>query len=73
MKTSPIKIAGLGCNWDERYAMLYKEKLCEVGFHAKTLKIEDGFYVAYSYRSFTFEEIQVTLNEILGEENDERK
>ena len=53
--------------------MLYKEKLCEVGFYAKTLKIEDGFYVAYLYRSFTSEEIQVTLNGILGEENDERK
>lgn len=69
--TNPIKIAGLGSDWTERYAKLYKEKLCEVGFEAKILNISGRFYVVYSYRIFTTEEIDNLLKELFGEKNDE--
>ncbi len=68
--TSPIKIYGIGCNWTERYAVLYKEKLCEVGFEVKLLKVNGESYVAYSYRTFTNEELDLLLKGIFGE-NDE--
>lgn len=69
--TSPIKIAGIGCQWTEHYAKLYKEKLCEVGFEAKIMYLRGDYYVSYSYRAFTTEELNKLVKEIFGEENDE--
>lgn len=69
--TKPIRIAGIGCNWDEGYARLYKNKLCDVGFEVRILNRKMGYFVAYSYRSFTAEEADALLKITLGEENDD--
>jgi len=65
--TKPIRIAGINASWTEDYAKLYKKALCENGFEARILNTDNGYLVAYSYRSITIDEAKEALFDILGE------
>jgi hypothetical protein len=65
---SPIKIAGIGCSWDFSYALLYKDKLCEVGYCAKILYVKEAHHVAYCYREFTSSEAESLIIDIFRKE-----
>ena len=62
-----IKFAGLVSKWDLTYAKTYVEKLYEIGFLAKPIKIGDAFIVAYSHRNFTKPDAELALGVILDQ------
>ena len=65
MQSNPIKIAGLGANWTKEYAVLFKNKLNELGFHARVVNESDRFLVLYCYRDFDIEEGEKILSQYL--------
>ena len=42
-----IKIAGLGLQWTDKYAILYKDALIDMGYETRIIKTESQCCVAY--------------------------
>lgn len=61
---SHIKFAGLASEWKSEYAKAYADMLHEIGFCAKAISVGKEI-VAYSHKSFTRTEAEITLNDLL--------
>jgi hypothetical protein len=61
MSVNSIKFAGLLNAWDFAAAKVYSNKLHEMGFFAKVIKIGEVFGVAYCHRTFTQIECHATF------------
>jgi len=65
---SHIKFAGITSNWDYVFAKAYAEKLFEMGFHAKAIRLDESrvCIVAYSHRSFSCDQWQKAFRKIVS-------
>lgn len=67
-RSPPLKVAGIGLSWDEKYAIAYCNRLFEMGFFAKRYEAAEGkFLVGYSHRDFTLPELEVVLDHLIVE------
>jgi hypothetical protein len=60
--TTPVRVAGVGCNWRHEHAVRYRCWLEERGFAAKPVAMTDEtFLVGYSHRPFSTSELSAAL------------